>query len=216
MKIIILIIANDYPQYYLDMQEIWRKYMNTHPNITTFFIKSDLTIESTIFFDKDADTIFIKDSESLIPGIYNKTVASIDYCLRTMNFDYIYRTNLSSFLDLNRMYEFFLSNKIDYGGYIGNHEGILFSSGSGFILSREACNYLLHHSERSELPDDVIIAKIISNKYSPQFIPRYDLYHVQIESLPKYIFHIRCKSSNDHKDTYQKMQILYSTIYGNQ
>lgn len=207
MKIIILIIANDSPTY-LKMQGIWRKYMNLHPNIHAFFIKSDPNILCDIFLDKDNDTIFIKDTESLIPGIYNKTIRSIEYCLRTIDFDFIYRTNLSSFLDLNGLYEFFLSNKIDYGGYIGNHESILFASGSGFILSREASIYLINNTLESELPDDVIIAKILSPKYSPQFIPRND-----IQNSLRTSFHYRCKSSNEHINTCEIMNSLYSISY---
>jgi len=212
MKIIILIIANDSPKY-LEMQGIWKKYMNNHPNIHAFFIKSDPDIENDIILDKDTNTIYIKDTESLIPGIYNKTVASIDDCLRTIDFDFIYRTNLSSFLDLNRLYEFFLSNKIDYGGYIGNHEGILFASGSGFILSREACKYLVSNTMESELLDDVIIAKILSPKYSPQFIPRKDIQTISELMNPSESFHYRCKTSNNHLNTCEIMNALYSTIY---
>lgn len=214
MKIIILIIANHSPKY-LKMHRIWEKYIKNHPNIHVFFIKSDPDIENDIVLDKENHTIYLKDTESLIPGIYNKTIASINYCLKTMEFDFIYRTNLSSFLDLNRLYEFFLSNKIDYGGYIGNHEGILFASGSGFILSREACSYLISNTIESELPDDVIIAKILSPKYSPQFIPRNDMINEhEYFSLPlDKSFHYRCKTSNEHINTCEIMNSLYSTIY---
>jgi hypothetical protein len=45
MNIIILIIANDEPKYYQDMQNTWKKYMNLHPNIKSFFIKGNQQLE---------------------------------------------------------------------------------------------------------------------------------------------------------------------------
>jgi len=218
MKIIILIIANDSPQYYLDMQAMWRKYMNNHPNITTYFIKSNPYLQQDILLNNDDNTIYIRGTESFAPGIFDKTIASIKYCLRTMDFDFIYRTNLSSFLDLNKMYDLFLSNKINYGGAIGNKDGIVFSSGCGFILSKEACIYLTENSRHNlYYLDDVVIGYILNKKYPPIQIGRNDISDIadpRLTNNPTNIFHFRCKSSGDHKETCQKMQILYSTIYG--
>ena len=39
-QVIILIIASDDTDYYINMQKIWILYMNTHPNIKAFFIRS--------------------------------------------------------------------------------------------------------------------------------------------------------------------------------
>ena len=36
-NIIILIIASDNKQYYIEMQQLWKKYMNIHPNIKSYF-----------------------------------------------------------------------------------------------------------------------------------------------------------------------------------
>ena len=37
-KIIILIISSNNIEFYKNMREIWKKYMNNHSNITSFFI----------------------------------------------------------------------------------------------------------------------------------------------------------------------------------
>jgi len=220
MKIIILIIANDSPQYYVEMQHIWRKYMNIHPNIESFFIKSEPNLTEDVILNKEENTIFIKGTECLSPGIFDKTIASINFCLQKKEFDYIYRTNLSSFLDLNKMYDFFLLNQINYGGYIGNHNGYSFSSCCGFILSKEACIYLIDNSRHNldiKYLDDVVIGNILNQKYPPVFIGRndiIDIYDPRLTNNSSNIFHFRCKSSVDHITTTQKMQILYSTIYG--
>jgi hypothetical protein len=46
----------------------------------------------------------MKGVESYIPGCLDKTVKSIEYCLHNYNFDFIFRTNMSSVVDLNKLY----------------------------------------------------------------------------------------------------------------
>jgi len=48
MNIIILIIADDTKQYYIDMQNIQKKYMNTHKQIKSYFVKFSQIIENIV------------------------------------------------------------------------------------------------------------------------------------------------------------------------
>jgi hypothetical protein len=110
VKIVVLIIASDFENHYIEMQAIWKKYMNIHPNIVCYFIKSDINIQDDIVIDEN--TIYVKNEESLIPGIYNKTIEAIKYCLKNIDYDYIYRTNLSSLIDMDQMYSFIITSSI--------------------------------------------------------------------------------------------------------
>ena len=56
--------------------------MNIHPNIESFFIKSDPNSTEYVILNKEENTIFIKGSECLSPGIFDKTIASINFCLQ--------------------------------------------------------------------------------------------------------------------------------------
>lgn len=217
MNIIILIIASNNSNEYIEMQNIWRKYMNNHPNIKSFFIKNDLNIDTDIYLNENLNTIYTKDIETYSPGIFNKTIKSIEYCLNNFKFDYIYRTNLSSFLELNKMYNFISNNHIEYGGVIGNHNNINFASGSGFFISKEACNFLINYDRQiniNEYLDDVIIAKILTKKYKIDFIDRIDIN--KVDNISTYntdtgIFHYRCKSDCFH--TLSIMNNLYDIFY---
>jgi len=40
MKLIILILASDNNEVYLECQKLWRSYMNINTNVKAFFIKS--------------------------------------------------------------------------------------------------------------------------------------------------------------------------------
>ena len=91
IRFIILIIASNDGKF-IEMQEIWRKYMNIYPNIKSFFIQNDSSIEEDILLNEEENTIYFKEKESYLPGITNKTILAIDYCLQTHDFDYIYRT----------------------------------------------------------------------------------------------------------------------------
>ena len=64
MNIIILIIASNNSNEYIEMQNIWRKYMNNHPNIKSFFIKNDLNIDTDIYLNENLNTIYTKDIET--------------------------------------------------------------------------------------------------------------------------------------------------------
>jgi hypothetical protein len=218
MNIIILIIATDNIIEYIKMQEIWKKYMNNHPNIKSYFIKNKIDLEENIILNENENTIYIKDNESFIPGILNKTIKSIKYCINNFNFDYIYRTNLSSFLDLNKLYEYILYNNIDYGGFIGCHDNINFASGAGFFLSKNACIFLIEkysEEKHNNFLDDVSIGEIMMNKFNITFIDRYGITSLNnnIINEKSNCFHYRCKSDDIHNITVEIMDKLYYKIY---
>jgi hypothetical protein len=214
-NIIILIIASDNLKEYVEMQNIWRKYMNTHPNIKSFFIKNDPNIDSNILLNEELNTIFVRDIENYVPGIFNKTIESIRYCLNNFNFDYIYRTNLSSFLSLEKMYNFICHNHIDYGGVIGFHNEHKFASGCGFFMSKEVCEFLINYHiydiDIYQYLDDVVIGIILTKKYNIDYINRIDIDsldnpHLKHTAINE--FHYRCNTSN-HLHTTNIMNTLY-------
>lgn len=211
-NIIILIIASDNTDEYIQMQNIWERYMNNHTNITSFFIKNTNTIDEDIFLENN--TIYVKGDETVIPGIFNKTIKSIEYCNKHFNYDFIYRTNLSSVLNLNKMYDFICNNdKIDYGGFIGIHNDIRFASGSGFFMSRDASICLCNYSKTInsyEYLDDVLIGKILNKIYPITFINRYDMQSLDDHTYDKNIFHYRCRFGNISLNI---MENLYNILF---
>jgi hypothetical protein len=215
MNIIILIIASDNIDNYIEMQNIWRRYMNKcNPNIKSFFIKNDITINEDIIAIND--TIYIKENENYIPGILSKTIKSIQYCLNNFNFNYIYRTNLSSFLNLYKMNDFINNNILNYGGVIGDCNGIKFASGSGFFLSKDACIYLCQNNNLLDynLIDDVSIGNFLNKTYNIFFIDRCDINVLENDKfIINNIFHYRCKSDNNHSITIPIMNKLFNMIY---
>ena len=106
VKVLVLIIANDTPLYN-ELQKLWKSYMHLdRKHIEAYFIKADDRIEEP--YEIRDDVLWIKTKDSLIPGVLNKTVLSFEAMLpRIKNeFDYIVRTNLSSFYIFPRLLNF--------------------------------------------------------------------------------------------------------------
>lgn len=136
-----------------------------------FFVFSDPLLKMDILCDDENDSIFCKYEESLEPGIMLKTMAAIRYCEKNMKYDYILRTNLSSFwnfpvlslelnmkpidigtiflqcLDRNQLYinsrwkDFF--EIIDCVLSTRDNNIFTFLDGAGFLLSRKMISLLL-------------------------------------------------------------------------
>ena len=196
-------------------------------------IANDGPLSDTVEFDRDAMTIYVKGEETYIPGILNKTIEAIRAI--GLDYDFVWRTNLSSVLDFDGLIRYCNSvqmsrhsvhkhdvlygsnKKVLYAGYIGlapieaefdSH--IRFASGSGFLLSREAVQYLLDKvtllsesslSETSLLRRDLIDDVAIGALLEPQFgIVHLDRCRMKTgdENISRMvelgIFHFRCET----------------------
>lgn len=227
MKLIILILASD-NEFYIKCQELWRSYMNTHNNIQSYFIKLNNNINEDVLL-KD-DTIFIKGEESLVPGCLYKTIKSIEYILQNENFefDYIFRTNMSSVVDLNKFYELLCnSNNFNYSGIIGHcvkRDNIEvnsdFISGAGILMSKNICKQLIDSKEllNYNLIDDVSIGVLLKNAdVKLTSLTRFEAFNYENnvdlinEELIKDFYHFRCRSSD--YCTIELMKKIISIVY---
>lgn len=134
-----------------------------------FFVFADPNLTETIICENDSITY--KCEESLEPGIFLKTMAAIRYCEEHFTYDYILRTNLSSFWNFSVLSNEFVSSKLTIGNiYMQSLDKnqllinyrwafffeiidfffpnigwdiFVFLDGAGFLLSREMIQLLL-------------------------------------------------------------------------
>jgi hypothetical protein len=219
MKIILLIIASENEHKYYEMKEFWKTYMNIHPNIQSYFLYNKPDISENVVIE--GDTMYIRDYETYIPGILNKTIRAFEYCAKNFEFDYIYRTNLSSFVDFSKAYEYLLQNKLYYGGcgvgfYSENGIETYFASGCGFIVSRKAIQTLIDtkYLLKNDVIDDVSIGNLLTKYYDITSLERADIENVEDTRLYNDIaaFHYRCKC-DDYKKTILIFEKLKDKIY---
>jgi hypothetical protein len=156
MKVLMLIISSDTESVYGEHRKVWRSYMNSNPNIESYFIQyrdGPQAIEGDIFW--------LPGKESF-PGIITKTLDSLDYFLNKGSYDFIVRTNMSSLWNFNALLKHLetLPNEKVYNGVIGTNMGINFVSGSGFIMSPDVARLLVENRKLAEcvkIIDDVDI-----------------------------------------------------------
>lgn len=177
-KVILLIIASNGGGYD-HFKEYWRSYMNRFSGVRSFFIYSDPHIVTDMYVTNDS--ISHRSEESLRPGILYKTIAAMSVCSTLFKYDYILRTNLSSFIHIPRLLKYLETQPLfEYAGghfnnlpdhpnksyehsivnqYIGSKldSKFVFLHGACFILSRDLIVRLL--SIVSNKPDRIRIAE---------------------------------------------------------
>jgi hypothetical protein len=155
-----LIAPHPYPVF----QQVWRQYMHLHrEHIEAYFIRGDPDLP--VPFEIRGDTIWCKTVENVMPGILNKTVLALEGLLPRIQqgeFQFILRTNLSSFFVFPRVLEFIQT--LPLGKCYSASGGDWFGSGCGFFLSSDVAALLV--SMKSRLldvmaSDDVTIAQAL-------------------------------------------------------
>ncbi len=137
--------------------------------------------------------------------IGKKTLEAFEACVENLEFDYIYRTNVSSYLDLPGMNGFIESKPLSnfYAGTIGNHQGVNFASGSGYFISRDLVIEVIRNQKfwDHNLIDDVSLGKLFETKLKIGIeevkrtdIDSTDTLSQKIAESSSVVFHYRCKS----------------------
>jgi hypothetical protein len=145
----------------LELSTLYYEKMREKYNFNYFFCEFNNDISETIC-QKD-HFIYIKGKEEF-HKIYEKTVRSIDFINKNYTYDFLVRTNISSFWNIDNLFK--ISNQLPSVGclagvYMFNH----FISGTGIILSRDVCEYLLTFPI-GYFSDDVLISDNLKRKYS--------------------------------------------------
>lgn len=217
MKTLILIIATDDKPAYQELQKIWEVYMNSDPeHFEVYFLRADPDISSD--YEIRANEIIVRNKESYIPGILEKTLLGIKAMLPRMHeFDYVIRTNLSSFYPFNNLFNYLASLPKEkcYAGVslyqtkeLGLPQGIRwvnFVSGAGIILSRDMAELIVNKSDsldiyKNQMPDDVFIGLFFNRKKIPIIkaqrwdYPSYDLWLENNEKIEDYAYHFRARN----------------------
>lgn len=220
IKVLVLIIASDNTPIYRSLQNIWRSYMHNDPeHIEAYFIKGNPDLSSD--YQIEGDVIWSRTVENIMPGIVNKTILSLEALLPRIKgeFDYVLRTNLSSFYIFPRLLTFLKTCPTRSFYCSGGHAH--FASGSGFLMSPDVVEMLLAH--KNELindtsgNDDVVIGNFLYQR--GVFVthhPRIDILNVgdwnSIKNhIPSDVFQLRVKNE-DHvrlsDDLYIQHQLL--------
>lgn len=147
-----------------------------------------------------------------------RTIEAFEYALNNFKFDYLFRTNISSYVNKKNLITW-LNNKNRskfYSGVIGDFYGIKFASGSGFTLSRDLVEYLCHSKNKLNynLIDDVCFGNFLTSTVDIFPAPRLDFPTEQsVIDFDKSNFHFRCKSFGDRTEDSKIMNLIHNKFY---
>jgi hypothetical protein len=209
-RILVLVVYNENADHYItlykNLKQQWLRYMNSNPIVKSYFIcmKEDLEQEHLV----TEDTVFIRGTESYIPGIHIKSCESIKILLNKPEFsdvEYVVRTNISSFWIWNRLIHYLKdipkANVMISHFLETPHTGI-FPWGCGFIMSRDVAliyTQNANHPLSKIKPDDVFVGSMVSEhniiRISSPIYNVSDFHKEFIDSnlskIPTNVFHIR-------------------------
>src|SRR6266487_3878883 len=138
-----------------------------------------------------------------LPHVGHKTIACFEYLLASRDFDLIFRTNCSSYVDLPNLHEFVQNHgrtRRFYCGKIATHGSVTFASGSGYFLSRDLVEFAVERKSEwnhSQL-DDVALGNLMRrNGVQVLPAPRKDYLNVRdVKDVDTSQFHFRCKTES--------------------
>lgn len=213
MKLLVLIISSsDYLPHYPILKQNWQSYMNNYSNIDSYFLDDYPELDQD--YQIKPNHFIVQQKESLIPGILNKTILAIRELTKLKSYDFIIRTNLSSFWNFQNLQNFLSSLYINpysyfYASQVYNldHHNFPFGQGACIILNNFTANFLQksYHLLDNSLPDDIAIGQFFFKNNIPIFPleekviyqPK-DLITILQEPQFKSFYQIRIKCSIDN------------------
>jgi hypothetical protein len=217
-----LILASDGHVIYRQLEDVWRYYMKSNPNVDCYFYKGDPSLQDDYIL-KD-DTLYIKIKDSL-DTVYEKTLRAFRYFENDLyKYDFVYRTNMSSFVILNKYVDYCesLPRNRFVSAVVGNYGSICFPSGSGFTITPDLVAELIHDNPQLIEQDDVTIGAWMLTKCIPIIpVSRIDFIYDSNQSciqnseiMPtESIFHYRIKNINRENDIVIHRRLL-AIFYG--
>jgi hypothetical protein len=160
MKLITLVISSDDVPQYKEMRELatlYHKKMQDTYEYRFFFVefKEDITSE----VEERGDFIYVKGKETFF-GMFDKVMTAIQYVHMKYDYNYILRTNLSSFWNIPKLFSIENNFSSPYAGGIIMFDH--FISGTGILLSRDIAYTLSTFKNDYSTNDDVLISNYLS------------------------------------------------------
>jgi len=165
----IVILSESSHDKYREMYTLLSDYYKVFNNTKTIFITLREQEED---YNLIEDILYMKGTESYMPGILEKTIKSFEYYKEYISeCDYIIRSNISTIIDFNKLEKYLHNTPVNYyggariydlqwlGGGIEDDKwfGTIFVSGTSIILTNKAIDLLLEKKEMIQMNiiDDV-------------------------------------------------------------
>lgn len=227
-KLIILITSSSNIDEYVEMKRLTDLYMKLYKDVIKyFFIEFNPEMEENI--KKEENTLYFKGIESTIPGIFQKTIYAMEYINTNYDYDFVVKTNLSSFFHMKNLFKYLGS--IPKENFAGGFDCFgSFITGTGIFLSRDSSNKLVDIGKyylNSDAFDDVLITQLLRTCNIPIYyigheykwtylthdnLPEDNPYNEEIE-YPENTLYFRIKYNPDRNIDIMYFKLLLKRIY---
>ena len=216
MKIIILVISTHsdlYKSFNNTIRSTWGSIHNPNIRIIYCYGKPFLDNNGTVLIN---DRLYCNQLESY-ENIGRKTIDSFEYILQNFEFDYIFRTNESSYIIQEKLFTF-LENKTNIKNYacgsILYHEPFPFLAGSGYILSKDITQLIVINKNEWEHQyiDDVALGLFLI-KYNINIVEgdfKQDFTNQQSVEINDNKWHFRCKNELNRYIDIENMKKIHN------
>ena len=146
----------------------------------------------------------------------------LNFVLKNEEVDFIWHSNVSTYLNLNRMQKFLdgVSQDLFYAGTIGNYRDFHFVSGASVCLSRDTAELVILHKQDWDysLPWDVALGKLLhSLAVYPNPLGLILLLHVnEVARLPDVVLNntinFRCKAGIWSRKDHEIMKAIHKRL----
>jgi hypothetical protein len=159
VKILVLVLATrawPYPILIRTMERTWAS-VEVDGVSTLFYYGGDRLAQR-------GRRLYLPVTDALPAG--RKTIACFEHVLASCDFDLVFRTNASSYVDLPNLHAFaneHARSERFYCGHRGMYGDLPFASGSGYFLSKDLVGLSVERQEELDqsLPDDISLAALL-------------------------------------------------------
>jgi len=222
VKLLVLIMSSFNEPIYIEMKRISQIYYQLFATELTYFFMEFRNQDEEVV--EDGTTLYIKGTESVVPGLYLKTIKALQYVQCNYEYDFILRTNLSSFFNLRNVLAY-LSEK-PTTNFAGGFPVFWFTSGTCIFFSRDVGEKITADIRYDDnTPDDVLISRLIDEKQIPRedlspfemkyYIINYqenDVKNLTDDDIQKILFY-RCKNEDSRENDILVFRDLLRRVY---
>jgi hypothetical protein len=129
-------------------------YKNLEKTIKETWYKNKNSSCEILFYEGGSEKLSFKENKIFLPCKDNsyteKTMMAFEYVSKTREYSYLFRTNLGSYVYQDKLIKFLEDKPKNnfYCGIIGENNGVKFSSGSGYFLSKDLVNLCLNNKNK--------------------------------------------------------------------
>lgn len=218
-KCVLLVLASNNFPVYQKLRKIYQLYHDANPNVKVILVYGKTELENK----QEHELVYDDIEENYYPGMITKTMRAMDHIEKNYDYDFLVRTNISTFWDFNGLLTR-LEKMPSKECFIGNLRRCIYKAekspqyvaGVNLVLSRDLVQLMVNNQKEViglDLPEDWAMSQFLINRgYTPKHtIPRamrfmekfthpldVNLVHEEIQDAKKTNNdHYRIKSKND-------------------